>query len=277
MPHPSVQSLWIGDRLSVMEQLCIRSFLDRGHPFHLYAYGQVANVPAGAELHDGREILPAEEIFVYRRGYGKGSPSAFSNLFRYRLLLERGGWWADLDAYCMRPLEFADEHVVGVERERDGSLHVTCGLMRAPAGSPIARFCWEECRKVDRDEVRWGQTGPRLTAQAVRQTDVPVRVLPPEAFYPIDFFRFHRLVRDRRLPDDCYSIHLWNSRWRREGLDPDAVYSPDCIYEKLKRRHGVESPPDARRGDAGLLGHSPHFVRKLVFKLRRAAGWGDAA
>lgn len=264
-----VQSLWIGNRLSVMEQLCIRSFLDRGHPFRLYAYEEIADVPEGTEVRDGREILPADEIFVYQKGSGKGSPSAFSNMFRYRLLLEKGGWWADLDAYCLRPLEFDEPHVVGREREKDGSLHVNCGLMRLPAGSPVAQFCWEECLKVDREAVRWGQIGPCLTARAISQSKVPVRVLPPEGFYPIDYIHFHRLVRDRSIPQGSYSIHLWNSRWRREGLDPDAVYRPDCIYEQLKGLHGIQSPPGAPRGDAGLLGIAPHFMRKFVFKVRR--------
>lgn len=277
MDRDVVQSLWIGDRLSVMEQLCIRSFLDRGHPFHLYAYQDIANIPEGAELRDGREILPADRIFVYRKGSGKGSPSAFSNVFRYQLLLERGGWWADLDAYCLKPLSFEEEHVVGYEREKDGSLHVACGLMRIPAGSPIARFCWQECQNIDPDTVRWGQIGPRLTARAIRESDIPVRILPPEGFYPIDYIRFHRLVRDVSVPTDSYSIHLWNSRWRREGLDPDAVYPSGCIYEQLKRQHGIQSPPGAPRGDAGLLGHSPHFVRKFVCKLRRAIRHRNAA
>lgn len=277
MAREIIQSLWIGERLSVMEQLCIQSFLDHGHPFHLYGYQEIGNVPAGARVCDGAEILPAEEIFVYQRGCGKGSPSAFSNVFRYRLLLERGGWWADLDACCMRPLEFPDEHVFGYERERDGSLHLNCGLMRAPAGSPVARFCWDECQKVDRAEVRWGQIGPRLTARAVRQSKVSVRLLPPEAFYPIDYVRFRSLMCEHQIPEGSYSIHLWNSRWRREGLDPDAIYPADCIYEQLKRRHGIRSPEGARRGDPRLPGGGLHFVRKFVRGLRRAAGLDDAA
>jgi len=31
--RPLIQSLWIGDRLSTMERLCITSFLEHGHPF----------------------------------------------------------------------------------------------------------------------------------------------------------------------------------------------------------------------------------------------------
>ena len=38
---PIIQSLWIGQRLSDLERLCIRSFLQKGHPFHLYTYNEI--------------------------------------------------------------------------------------------------------------------------------------------------------------------------------------------------------------------------------------------
>jgi hypothetical protein len=85
-----VQGLWIGPELSVMEQLSIASFLRNGHEYHLYVYGEVKNIPMGTRVKDGdEEILPVSMIFQYRR---EKSYSAFSNFFRYRLLLERGGW-----------------------------------------------------------------------------------------------------------------------------------------------------------------------------------------
>jgi hypothetical protein len=272
MTREIVQSLWIGDRLSTMEQLCIQSFLDHGHPYHLYCYQEIAGVPEGAVVRDGREILPADEIFVYQRGCGKGSPSAFSNFFRYKLLLERGGWWADLDAACMRPLVFEEEHVFGYEREKDGSLHLNCGLMKMPMGSPIAAYCWNECQRVDRTQLRWGQTGPALTARAVNETQAAALLLPPEAFYPVDYFNFKELVRGRVVPEDSYSIHLWNSCWRRKGLDPDARYDSQCIYEQLRTRHGVSPPADAPLGDSSDFGsRAGRFLGSLsqVFTSRR--------
>ena len=125
MNAETMQSLWIGRRLSVMGQLSVRSFLDHGYDFHLYTYQEVENIPQGNTVHQGEEILPADEIFCYRRGHGKGSYSAFSNCFRYKLLLERGGWWTDLDSIGMRPLDNHDEHVLGNER-----LPVGCRLGR---------------------------------------------------------------------------------------------------------------------------------------------------
>ena len=36
-----IQGLWIGETLSTMEYLSIKSFLDNGHEYHLYTYGEV--------------------------------------------------------------------------------------------------------------------------------------------------------------------------------------------------------------------------------------------
>jgi len=106
-----IQGLWIGPELSVMEQLSISSFLLNGHDYHLYVYDYVKNVPVGAVVRDANEILPASRIFQYKR-----SPSyaGFANFFRYKLLLERGGWWADTDTICVKPFDFPEEYVFRV-------------------------------------------------------------------------------------------------------------------------------------------------------------------
>src|SRR4051812_10885773 len=91
---PVINGLWIG-QLSPLEQLCIRSFIVQGHPYHLYTYDALDNVPAGVTLQDAGQILPKSLIFRNQLGKGKGSVAAFSDLFRYKLLLERGGWWVD--------------------------------------------------------------------------------------------------------------------------------------------------------------------------------------
>src|SRR5258705_11250485 len=115
---PPIQMLWIGSRLSALEQLSIRSFLANGHAVHLYAYGEVAGVPAGTTTRDAREILPEAEVFTYSTGFGKGSPSAFSNYFRYKLLHERGGMWCDIDIVCLQPFAFAANALYCIASER---------------------------------------------------------------------------------------------------------------------------------------------------------------
>jgi hypothetical protein len=79
-----IQSLWIGQKLSTLERLSISSFLANGHEYHLYVYGEVANVPQGTVLKAADGILPESMIFQYKK---HPSHAGFSNFFRYRLLL----------------------------------------------------------------------------------------------------------------------------------------------------------------------------------------------
>lgn len=273
-----VQSLWVGSRLSTMEQLVIRSFLACGHPFHLFAYGPLENVPEGTTLRDGREILPESDLFVYRKGAGKGSPSAVSNFFRYKMLYERGGWWADMDMVCLRPLDFETPHVVGLERERDteGSLHVNCAFMRAPAGSKIAKFCWDKCQEFDKRKLRWGQAGPRMLARALAEVDEEVETLEPEGFYPIDFWKTPDFVGDAQLPEESYAVHLWNSQWAKNELDSDDDFPADCIYEQLKKRFNTPTLRDGAKNSLGSLTDET-WTEKMVRRLKGPFGRRRAA
>ena len=106
MPKHLFQSFWAGPSLSPYEHLCLTSFIDRGHAFDLYTFDANLAVPAGVQLRDAATILDQSEYFVYENGPGRGSPSAFANLFRYKLLQDKGGWWVDTDVICL-----ADEHL----------------------------------------------------------------------------------------------------------------------------------------------------------------------
>ncbi|WP_424947946.1 hypothetical protein [Candidatus Spongiihabitans sp.] len=88
MTLPIIQSLWIGDECSQMERLCVQSYLDHGHEFHLYTYADIGGIPDGAVVKDGNEVLPRREIF--RSHNGRLGP--FSDWFRYELLAACA-WW----------------------------------------------------------------------------------------------------------------------------------------------------------------------------------------
>src|SRR3954454_16532370 len=110
MADERIQGLWVGPRLSVVERLSIASFLHHGHNYHLFTYGPVEGLPAGAVLEDARSILPESMIFQYRE---HASYAGFLDLFRYKVLLERGGWWVDTDPVCLRPFDFDEPYVFG--------------------------------------------------------------------------------------------------------------------------------------------------------------------
>jgi hypothetical protein len=97
----------------------------------------------------------------------------------------------------------------------------------------------------------------------MKEVGTPVRALSPEEFYPIDHWEVKRLIRDRGLPEGSASIHLWNSNWRKAGLDPDVQYDPRCIYEQLVARFLPEGMLDEPIGPARFGPGAPPWRRRL--------------
>ncbi len=108
-----VNGMWVGAHLSLMELLTLKCFVDHGHRFLLWTYGQIPQdeLPEGVELRDASSIIPAREVFSYRRGPHAGSYAGFSDIFRYNLLHDRGGWWVDMDVACLKSFDFPEPYV----------------------------------------------------------------------------------------------------------------------------------------------------------------------
>src|SRR5215210_7234371 len=185
-----IQGLWIGAELSVMERMSITSFLINGHEYHLYVYDDVKNVPRGASLIDAGQVLPASMIFEYR---DFKSYSGFSNFFRSKLLLEKGGWWVDTDIVCIKPFDFPEDYVFSSEMN-SAVEHITSGVIKAPAASPVMFYAWEVCRKKDPQKIAWGETGPRLVAEAVEHFSLEEFVKPYRVFCPVGFMDWKNVL-----------------------------------------------------------------------------------
>jgi hypothetical protein len=231
-----IQGLWIGTELSTMELLSIASFLLNGHEYHLYVYDDVKNVPRGTSVKDAREILPSAKIFLYTE---QRSYAGFSNFFRYKLLLERGGWWADTDLICLRPFDFPEQYIFSSEMDR-GQEVITSGVIKTPQGSALMAYAWEVCQSKNPAELKWGETGPRLMGEAVKKFSLEQYKEPHEIFCPLGYQEWKKVLDPGwELPanENVYAIHLWNEKWRAAGQDKNAQYPGDCLYEKLKRRY----------------------------------------
>jgi hypothetical protein len=231
-----IQGLWVGPELSVMEQLSIASFLINGHDYHLYVYGGVKNVPAGTVIKDANEILPASSIFQYRH-----SPTyaGFSNFFRYKLLFERGGWWADTDTICLKPFDFPDDYVFASEICRNVEV-VNSGIIKAPAGSCIMGYAWKVCQTKVPQQLVWGETGPSLIAEAVIKHSLGKYKKPHYVFCPIAYQDWQKVIEvngEIALDETNHAVHLWNEMWRSASQDKNQPYHPGCLYEKLKNKY----------------------------------------
>ncbi|WP_353572791.1 glycosyltransferase [Candidatus Albibeggiatoa sp. nov. BB20] len=148
---PIIQSLWIGDALSPMEQLCISSFLKNGHSFHLYTYDTVKNIPKDTIVMDANEIIPRNKIFKYKM---YDSYAGFANMFRYKLLLEKGGYWVDSDIVCLQPFEQKQAYVLASAKRKKGGLKATnCVMGVSSAGSELMEYCYYKSIEKDSQDL----------------------------------------------------------------------------------------------------------------------------
>ena len=235
--NKTIQGLWIGPELSLLEQLSISSFLQNGHDYHLYVYDEVKRIPSGTVIRNANEILPAARIFQYKH---RPSYAGFANHFRYKLLLERGGWWADTDTICLKAFDFPEEYVFSSEINHRGVEAVNNGIIKVPPGSSIMTYVSKICENGNPKRLVWGETGPKLMAKALRKFSFKGYRKSSRVFCPVNYEEWQRVLDpdvEISLDDRTFAIHLWNEMWRLAGQDKNAQYDERCLYEKLKRTY----------------------------------------
>lgn len=251
MSSDIIQSLWIGDRLSRMEQLSIKSFLDNGHTYHLYTYGPVENVPEGAIVKDANDILDSSEIYRYKNG----SVSAFSNLFRFTMMYKVGGYWADTDLICVKPFKIEADFVIATEPQKMFSqVHYTSSFLKFKKGSQEALEGMNIQREFKKlilsGQLAWS-AGPLCVGQLVEKFNMQKYALPWYGICSCSYDLVLSLVNPTQkphpslinkmedIPDGMYCIHLWHEMWRRHNIDKDSVFHPRSLYELFKKKHKI--------------------------------------
>lgn len=235
------QSFWAGETLTPYERLCLRSFIDHGHAFDLYTFESGLEVPAGVNVRDAREVLPRDGFFVYRDGPGKGSPAAFANLFRYKLLADNGGWWVDTDVVCL-----ADDipHYGEFFAAEDDTL-INIAAMRFAPTHPLMLRCFAEATRMGRG-VRWGEAGPFLFTRLVNELGYRDRTLATELCYPLHHYRTTDILRPSRCADliactkSSLFVHLYNANLVLRGVQKHRAPPPGSMLHRWLQQHPVD-------------------------------------
>jgi Alpha 1,4-glycosyltransferase conserved region len=234
------QSFWWGESLSPYEWLSLKSFIDFGHDFDLYTFDPRLAVPAQVRLRDAAELASRDEFFVYQDGFGKGSPAAFANLFRYRLLAERGGWWVDTDVVCLS----ADipDYPRFVARQDDDFVNIA--VMRFAPHDPVMLKCLGRAIEIGRS-VRWGDTGPQLLTQVLQQLRQTEAIFDSSLCYPIHYNDALAVLRPSQAQRvaaqlaGAWSLHLWNEMLKGAGVRKTYLPPQGSMLRGLVDRHQV--------------------------------------
>lgn len=247
--NKTIQALWVGSELSNLEKLSINSFLKNGHDYHLYVYGEL-DVPKGAIVCDANEILHKDTIFTEKE---LNSPINFSDLFRYKLLMDKGGIWVDTDVVCLKSFNFDTDYVFGRERvdkdpakvEKYGKSWINGCVFKAKKDSEFIKYCYQTCLDKMPGEFAWDM-GPPILTEAVKKFEMSKYVKSYRAFNPVHWWEFEHLTSDKittfikmyfRLMLGTYSIHFWDSMWKRANLDKNSKFNSNSLYERLKKKY----------------------------------------
>lgn len=268
MALPTIASLWVGPALSWLEQLCLKSFVDNGHPVILYTYDTVEGVPEGVETADANEILPAERIIRHAR---TGSPAYHADVFRLHMLRQTDYIWADTDAYCCQPWDIKSKHFHGWIS--DDKPMVNNGVLRLPRTSKTLKAMlkftsdeypvppWYSAEKqaelqalkeagqgVHVSLLPWGVWGPDALTWFLQETGEVAQSHPGHVIYPVPFKQAgvvlnpNRPAKARRhIRSDTLSIHFWGRRFRNIAAKYGGVPAPGCYVHDLLEKHGIDA------------------------------------
>lgn len=247
--NPAIQGLWIG-KLGMLERLSIASFIANGHDYHLYVYEDQDNLPSGCIVKDANSIFAESAIFTHQHGKAKGGLTGFANLFRYRLLALKGGWWCDMDMVCLKPFSFEREIVLASERHWLWGKKWSNAVICCPPNHPLMQQCAQAAEAMDKETLAFAQSGAPLLRRYGRQLALSSCVEPPDSFNPVNWWQSSSIGDSGGLADipaSSYAVHCYGESWRWRLRDQceaqfrNHVFPADSLLGALQRRYLPEA------------------------------------
>ncbi|KAI6705059.1 hypothetical protein NL676_008021 [Syzygium grande] len=176
-----------------------------------------------------------------------------SNLLRLVLLYKFGGVYMDTDVVVLKSMSKL-RNVIGAQTldlETGNWSRLNNAVLVFDKSHPLL-FKFIEEFALTFDGNKWGHNGPYLVSRVVSRVSgrpgYNFTVLPPPAFYPVDWSRVRSLFRGprghlhskwlrnklRHILRQSYAVHLWNKQSRKlrveEGSIVDHMMSDCCIF-----------------------------------------------
>ncbi|XP_047159816.1 lactosylceramide 4-alpha-galactosyltransferase [Vigna umbellata] len=173
-----------------------------------------------------------------------------SNLLRLVLLYKFGGTYIDLDVIVLKSFSKL-RNTIGAQnfdvRTRKWSRLNNAVLIFDKKHPLLFKFIQEFALTFDGN--KWGHNGPYLISRVVSRLNgrpgFNFTVLPPSAFYPVDWRGIRGLFRDgirskwlvnkmEQIRKESFAVHLWNKHSRElkvvKGSFVDSIISSCCIF-----------------------------------------------
>lgn len=239
-----VQAFWHGPKLNLFHWACMRSFLRNGLAFYLYTY-EPFEVPEGVVLREASDILPLTELFYFNNADSHELDlGPFSDLFRFKLLLMRGGWYVDVDTVSLSADLPRTGRAWSRETPESGPRAINGSQMAFPKGDPLVAEMFRRCRKKSRNYQVREDLGPNLITNLINELKLPLDMGgEPDTFYPIRWIEMFKLAHPA-YTEEVYArtkravfLPVYQSFFQYCGLDlakmpPRGSYLHD-LYQSL--------------------------------------------
>lgn len=281
-PRPTTfRTFWHGRPLGPYQLMGLKSFVDRGHRVELFTYDfSEVEIPDWIVRKNAAEIWPADKVLTYKKDIGAGSFALHSNLFRYALLYQCGGWWTDLDVILLS--DSLPESEFFFTMETADTRRATFSILKFPPAHPAMREARDHCEKIG-ESPYYGETGADLFSEMIQKYRLVSHAHPMQLAYPISALDVPRLFDpgeaesiQQQCADACF-LHLFNETWRRAGI-PNSLGPPaGSFVERLLVQHQlpVLEPrmelADLKRWTAYLTLHEEYQAGQRAFQLANEA------
>lgn len=276
--RPVFRGLWLGDGLSPLHRACLQSFVKRGWSFELYTYGPLDAGP-GIELRDAAEIISEDQIFYFSDPLTGGRDiGPFSDLFRAKLLLDKGGWWCDVDTICLSNEIPHLRYAWSREWPLSDPNEVSNGLIACPAGDPLMQELHNRCRAAAAESLTWRQQlGNRIFSSCLVDLHLPLDMSGSyEVFCPLVWVETFKMW----LPDfteelserisSSYFIHVYCTMAKVIGIDLSVLPPAGSFLDKVFQKFGDATDRDRPRYDSGTV---KGMVRRYFLEDPSRIGW----
>lgn len=218
-------SFWHGT-LNPFAYGCLASFPAAGASLRVFSYDPRLDLPPGVRLEDARAICADESLTRRFIANGKPSIATFADMFRYRMIRDKGYCWVDADILCLTKPAFGRDDVIFC-RQADavGTSLINNAVLRLPPSHPaLAELVATGEAAVDVDQ-RWGALGPFLLTPVLTKHGLYDRALDSHVCYPIEPEQFWKLFlpayRDwaNEAARGATFVHLWSEAIVWSGYD----------------------------------------------------------
>lgn len=213
---PEVSMMWVGNPLTEVQRLSMRSFLHHGFDVVLYCYDEL-DPPEGVTVRDANTIVTDADIFESHQTF-----AAFADLFRYRLLQAIDTLWVDADTLCLRSDWNFGEYIFGRQEARK----INNAVLAYPKASLLAHTMVKRA-KYHGSNV-FDALGPILLTEVLDELELSHLAQEERIFSPIPWQDFSLMWQEGAkegvlaMTGASHAVSLWNYQLGFHNFPRDA-------------------------------------------------------